>query len=174
MENLKLVLLYYSTMPKTVVLLEVMFSNPAVSESNESAEVLAKVMSDVVDLLESGGALSSHGNGPQVGHLMQLDENLSHTMDEWVSATQGMIGHSLAINLDSILLKRRCPERTASIITRVEVDPEDAGFKLPTKPVGPILSDRVVMSVDWDIAETINVLSGSCQSNANERTRYRL
>ena len=54
----------------------------------------------------------------------------------------GMIGHSLAINLDSILLKRRRPERTASIITRVEVDPEDAGFKLPTKPVGPILSIR--------------------------------
>ena len=146
-------------MPKTVVYAigGNALQNPAVSESNESAEVLAKVMSDVVDLLESGwGVILTHGNGPQVGHLMQLDENLSHTMDEWVSATQGMIGHSLAINLDSILLKRRRPERTASIITRVEVDPEDAGFKLPTKPVGPILSDRVVMSVDWDIAETIN------------------
>jgi carbamate kinase len=114
-------------------------------------------MSDVVDLLESGwGVILTHGNGPQVGHLMQLDENLTHTMDDWVAATQGMIGHSLAINLDSILLKRRRPERTASIITRVEVDPEDAGFKLPTKPVGPILSDKVVMSVDWDIAETVN------------------
>ncbi len=159
MENLKLMSSFLPIMPKTVVYAigGNALQNPMVSASNESSEVLAKVMSDVVDLLESGwGVVLTHGNGPQVGHLMQLDENLSHTMDDWVSATQGMIGHSLAINLDSILLKRRRPERTASIITRVEVDPNDEGFNLPTKPVGPILSDKVVMSVDWDIAETVN------------------
>ena len=67
--------------------------NPMISDSSKSAEVLAKVMSDVVDLLESGwGVVLTHGNGPQVGHLMQLDENVTHNMDEWVSATQGMIG----------------------------------------------------------------------------------
>ena len=58
------------------------------------------------------GVILTHGNGP-LRHLMQLDSDFSHTMDEWVSATQGMIGHSLALNLDSILLKRRRPERTA-------------------------------------------------------------
>ena len=131
--------------------------NPVPTDSDQSSEILAKVMSDVVDLLESGwGVILTHGNGPQVGHLMQLDGDFSHTMDEWVSATQGMIGHSLALNLDSILLKRRRPERTACVITRVEVDANDSGFKLPTKPVGPILSDKVVMTADWDIAETVN------------------
>ncbi len=131
--------------------------NPVPTDSDQSSETLAKVMSDVVDLLESGwGVVLTHGNGPQVGHLMQLDGNFSHTMDEWVSATQGMIGNSLALNLDSILLKRRRPERTACVITRVEVDANDSGFKLPTKPVGPILSDKVVMTADWDIAETVN------------------
>ena len=131
--------------------------NPVPTDSDQSSETLAKVMSDVVDLLESGwGVILTHGNGPQVGHLMQLDGDFSHTMDEWVSATQGMIGHSLALNLDSILLKRRRPERTACVITRVEVDANDSGFKLPTKPVGPILSDKVVMTADWDIAETVS------------------
>ena len=131
--------------------------NPMSDNSAEAAEVLAKVMSDVVDLLESGwGVILTHGNGPQVGHLMQLDNDCSHAMDEWVSATQGMIGHSLALNLDSILLKRRRPERTATIITRVEVDSSDHGFTMPTKPVGPILSDKMVMTADWDIAETIS------------------
>ena len=131
--------------------------NPVPTDSDQSSETLAKVMSDVVDLLESGwGVILTHGNGPQVGHLMQLDGDFSHTMDEWVSATQGIIGHSLALNLDSILLKRRRPERTACVITRVEVDANDSGFKLPTKPVGPILSDKVVMTADWDIAETVN------------------
>ena len=94
-------------------------------------------MSDVVDLLESGwGVILTHGNGPQVGHLMQLDNDYSHTMDEWVSATQGMIGHSLALNLDSILLKRRRPERTAAIITRVEVDSSDHGFTYANQACG--------------------------------------
>ena len=131
--------------------------NPASTKSSEAEETLARVMSDVVDLLESGwSVILTHGNGPQVGHLMQLDENFSHNMDSWVSATQGMIGHSLALNLDSILMKRRRPERTVCIITRVEVDINDAGFQLPTKPVGPILSDSVVMTADWDIAETAN------------------
>ncbi len=131
--------------------------NPVPTDSDQSSKILAKVMSDVVDLLESGwGVILTHGNGPQVGHLMQLDGDFSHTMDEWVSATQGMIGHSLALNLDSILLKRRRPERTACVITRVEVDANDSGFELPTKPVGPILSDKVVMTADWDIAETVN------------------
>ena len=130
-------------------------SSPTGDEDGSSEEILARVMSDVVDLLEAGwSVILTHGNGPQVGHLMQLDENTSQTMDSWVAATQGMIGHSLSLNLDSILNKRRRPERTACVITRVEVDPSDGGFKSPTKPVGPVLSDQVVMSADWDIAET--------------------
>jgi carbamate kinase len=130
-------------------------SSPKGGQEGESEEILARVMSDVVDLLEAGwSVVLTHGNGPQVGHLMQLDDEMSQTMDSWVAATQGMIGHSLSLNLDSILNKRRRPERTACIITRVEVDPSDSGFNEPTKPVGPILSDDVVMSADWDIAET--------------------
>ena len=130
-------------------------SSPTGDGDGSSEEILARVMSDVVDLLEAGwSVVLTHGNGPQVGHLMQLDENTSQTMDSWVAATQGMIGHSLSLNLDSILNKRRRPERTACVITRVEVDPSDGGFKSPTKPVGPVLSDQVVMSADWDIAET--------------------
>jgi len=130
-------------------------SSPTGDKDGTSEEVLARVMSDVVDLLEAGwSVVLTHGNGPQVGHLMQLDEKLSQPMDSWVAATQGMIGHSLSLNLDSILNKRRRPERTACVITRVEVDPSDSGFQFPTKPVGPVLSDQVVMSADWDIAET--------------------
>ena len=65
-----------------------------------------------------------------------------------------MIGHGLALNLDSILSKRQRPERTATIVTRVLVDGNDPGFSKPTKPVGPVLSAQMVMEADWDIAET--------------------
>ena len=128
-------------------------SSPSGDVGNESALILAKVISDVIDLLEAGWrVILTHGNGPQVGHLMSLDP--SQPMEEWVAATQGMIGHSLSINLDSILRRRNRPEATAVVLTRVEVDANDEGFKFPTKPVGPVLSDKQVMSEDWDIAET--------------------
>ena len=131
-------------------------SSPVPKEGDTSAEILAHVMSDVIDLLEAGwGVVLTHGNGPQVGHLMELDAEQTQTMDAWVAATQGMIGHSLALNLDSILHRRRRPERTACVITRVLVDGDDSGFKQPSKPVGPVLQPEVVMSADWDIAETI-------------------
>ena len=128
-------------------------SSPTGGGEDESALVLAKVISDVIDLLEAGWkVILTHGNGPQVGYLMALDS--SQPMDEWVAATQGMIGHTLAINLDSILRRRNRPESTSVVLTRVEVDENDDGFKFPTKPVGPVLTDKQVMSEDWDIAET--------------------
>ena len=130
-------------------------ASPTGGGGEESALVLAKVMSDVIDLLEAGWrVILTHGNGPQVGHLMSLDS--SQPMDDWVAATQGMIGHSLSINLDSILRRRNRPEKTSVILTRVEVDADDPGFLFPTKPVGPVLTSEQVMSEDWDIAETIN------------------
>ena len=130
-------------------------SSPSGTNHQESSLVLAKVISDVVDLLEAGWrVVLTHGNGPQVGHLMSLDA--TKPMDEWVAATQGMIGHSIAINLESIIKKRNRPETTSVLMTRVLVDSEDKAFKFPTKPVGRILSDEQVMKEDWDIAETVN------------------
>ena len=130
---------------------------PGSSDEGEHALVLAKVMSDVVDLLEAGwSVVLTHGNGPQVGELMAMDGEVSHAMDEWVAATQGMIGHTLSLQLNSILKHRHRPERTAVVLTRVLVDPQDEAFALPTKPVGPVLSAKEVMERDWDIATTVH------------------
>ena len=130
-------------------------SSPTGTNMEESALTLAKVISDVIDLLEAGWrVVLTHGNGPQVGHLMSLDS--TQPMDEWVAATQGMIGHNLALNLESILKRRNRPETTSVLLTRVLVDSQDNAFKFPSKPVGKILTDHQVMKEDWDIAETVN------------------
>ena len=125
------------------------------SPDASSAEVLARVMSDIIDLLEMDWrVVLTHGNGPQVGHLLAMDKDHSQGLDAWVAATQGMIGQQLANQLHAILNRRRRPERTAVVLTRVEVDSSDDAFALPTKPVGPVLDASTVMSADWDIAQT--------------------
>ena len=130
---------------------------PSSKDEEDHALVLAKVMSDVVDLLEAGwSVVLTHGNGPQVGELMSLDSDADHSMDEWVAATQGMIGHTLSLQLNSILKHRHRPERTAVVLTRVLVNARDEAFSLPTKPVGPVLSAHEVMQRDWDIATTVH------------------
>ena len=130
---------------------------PGGASGDEHAMILAQVMSDVVDLLEADwSVVLTHGNGPQVGKLMTMDADVIHTMDEWVAATQGMIGHTLSLQLNSILSHRHRPERTAVVLTRVLVDADDEAFTFPTKPVGPVLSAEEVMARDWDIATTIN------------------
>ncbi len=121
-----------------------------------TTEVLARVMSDVIDLLEMDWrVVITHGNGPQVGHLLSMDDGQTQDLDAWVAATQGMIGHELSMHLNAILERRRRPERTAVVLTHVEVDPSDEGFQWPTKPVGPVLDAQTVMSADWDIAQTV-------------------
>ena len=126
-------------------------------DGEDTAEVLARVMSDVIDLLEMDwSVVITHGNGPQVGHLLAMDQEQTQTLDAWVAATQGMIGHELSMHLQAIMERRRRPERTAVLLTRVEVDTRDEGFAWPTKPVGPVLSSQTVMTADWDIAETVH------------------
>lgn len=129
-------------------------SDPKGSDDN-SDDVLEAVIDDVVDLLEADWrVVLTHGNGPQVGHLMSLDSKNSEPMDSWVAATQGMIGHSLALKLDSRLKSRNRPERSAVVLTRVEVDTRDDGFNNPQKPVGPVLKDDAIIAPDWTTKQT--------------------
>ena len=87
-------------------------------DGSETSHVLAKVMSDVIDLLEMDwSVVITHGNGPQVGHLLAMDEGQTHELDAWVAATQGMIGHDLSLHLNAILQRRRRPERTVVVLT---------------------------------------------------------
>ena len=72
---------------------------------------------DVLDLLESNHrVVLTHGNGPQVGHLLRLESeavraglNSDLGLDIWVAATQGTIGAQLALHLDAALGSRGRP-----------------------------------------------------------------
>ena len=99
----------------------------------------------------------THGNGPQVG-LLSL-QNAAYRPDEEYpldildAETEGMIGYLLEQELGNLLPPGR---PMATLLTRIEVDPADPAFALPTKPIGPVYArpdaERLAAERGWTIA----------------------
>jgi len=96
----------------------------------------------------------SHGNGPQVG-LLALQGSAYTEVDPYPldllgAQTEGMIGYLIQQELGNELPFEK---RLASLLTLIEVDPNDAAFADPTKPIGPIYekaeADRLAQEKDW-------------------------
>ena len=86
----------------------------------------------------------THGNGPQVGNLLVKNEIAAAVVPpvplDWCGAqTQGTIGVLLLNALDAALARRDVSARTAVVVSRTLVDPDDHGFADPTKPIGRYL-----------------------------------
>ena len=96
----------------------------------------------------------SHGNGPQVGLLAlqgaayKPDE--AYPLDVLGADTEGMIGYMIEQELGN-LLPFEVP--FATLLTMIEVDPDDPGFDNPTKFVGPVYdqatADRIAAEKNW-------------------------
>lgn len=99
----------------------------------------------------------AHGNGPQVGLLAlqsnALDPRNPYPLDVLGAQTEGMIGYVIEQELGN-LLPRDVP--LATILTQVEVDPDDPAFAHPTKPIGPVYgredAERLAREKGWHIA----------------------
>ena len=99
----------------------------------------------IADVVATGvEVVLTHGNGPQVGNLLVKNELAAHVvppvpLDWCVAQTQATIGFTLTDELDAALATRELPQRTAGLVTRTLVDPDDPGFREPSKPVGRFL-----------------------------------
>ena len=116
-------------------------------------QIATKSLAPVV---EQNELVISHGNGPQVG-LLSLQSAAYKEVDEYPldilgAQTQGMIGYMIEQELGN-LLPIGVP--IASILTMVEVDPEDPAFLNPTKPIGPIYTQKEAEKLrnekNWEI-----------------------
>jgi carbamate kinase len=96
----------------------------------------------------------SHGNGPQVG-LLALQGSAYTEVDPYPldllgAQTEGMIGYLIQQELGNELPQEK---RLASLLTLIEVDPQDPAFEDPTKPIGPIYdkdeSERLAKEKGW-------------------------
>lgn len=99
----------------------------------------------------------SHGNGPQVGLLAlqsaAYEEVGAYPLDVLGAQTEGMIGYMIEQELGNIL---PFEQPFATILSMVEVDPEDPAFQNPTKPIGPVYlkeeADRLAAEKGWVMA----------------------
>jgi len=122
----------------------------------------------------------SHGNGPQVGLLAlqgaayKPDE--AFPLDVLGAETEGMIGYMIEQELGN-LLPFEVP--FATVLTMVEVDPDDPGFQNPTKFVGPVYdkaeADRLAAEKGWvvkaDGAKWRRVVPRRCRSASSKSVR---
>src|SRR6185436_1956471 len=95
-----------------------------------------------------------HGNGPQVGLLAlqgaAYDQVETYPFDVLGAQTEGMIGYMIEQELGNLLPFER---PFATLLTMIEVDPDDPGFKNPTKFIGPVYgkeeADRLAAAKQW-------------------------
>jgi len=96
----------------------------------------------------------SHGNGPQIG-LLALEEAAyaevpESPLDVLGAETQGMIGYLIEQELGNRLPFEK---PLASLLTMIEVDPDDPAFTDPSKPIGPLYdrseADKLAAERGW-------------------------
>ncbi|WLG43784.1 carbamate kinase [Pseudomonas sp. FP1740] len=99
----------------------------------------------------------AHGNGPQIGLLSLQAAAYSqvspYPLDVLGAETDGMIGYIIEQELGN-LLDFEVP--FATLLTQVEVDPNDPAFQAPSKPIGPVYSkadaEKLAAEKGWAIA----------------------
>jgi carbamate kinase len=99
----------------------------------------------IVELLAAGyDVVVTHGNGPQVGNLLVKNDLARGVvppvpLDWCVAQTQATLGFLLVTALEAALESRGIDRMVAAIVTRVRVDRDDAGWSVPSKPIGRFL-----------------------------------
>jgi carbamate kinase len=100
-----------------------------------AAEALAPLVPDHELLI-------SHGNGPQVGLLAlqaaAYSDVEAYPLDVLGAQSEGMIGYMIEQELGNVL---PFEQPLATLLTMIEVDPDDPAFDNPTKPIGPVYDE---------------------------------
>ncbi|MBC5738729.1 carbamate kinase [Lawsonibacter faecis] len=121
----------------------------------------------IADLIEEGHeVIIAHGNGPQVGMIQTAMAELTRSDPEkyipcplsvCVAMSQGYIGYDLQNALREELLDRGIDKGVSTVLTQVEVDPDDPAFQKPTKPIGAFMTkeeaDKLVSERGYNVVE---------------------
>ena len=117
----------------------------------------------IADMIVDGWqVIVTHGNGPQVGYILQRTEIAARQgvhdvpLDLIVADTQGSIGYMIQQALDNSLRRLGINRTVATVVTQVRVDADDPAFERPTKPVGGFMTEaeaRAYEAEGWQVVE---------------------
>ena len=114
---------------------------------------IARAAEAVAKIARLHNVVLTHGNAPQVALLSLQAEVYAqvppYPLDMLGAETEGLIGYLIAQELRSCLPKRE----VVSLVTQVEVNPEDPSFKSPSALVGPAYhpaqAQRIAQARGW-------------------------
>jgi len=107
----------------------------------ENVRDAAQALKEIVDARHD--LVITHGNGPQVG-LLALQGTAwkpgeAYPLDVLSAETEGMIGYLIEQELSNLLPPGRS---CATLLTQIEIDPDDPAFMRPDKPIGPLYAEN--------------------------------
>ena len=115
----------------------------------EQREMISRAAPSLIGLIRQGHEIIvTHGNGPQVGVIQLAFEDAfekgvlpaAMPLPECTAMSQGYIGYHLQKGLLEQLRREGMPWHVATVVTQMVVDPRDAAFQNPTKPIGAFYS----------------------------------
>ena len=137
---------------------------------NTPEEQIAKVRAAAPTLLKVIGMgneiIITHGNGPQVGMIQNafaaangVDPKYPKIdLPECGAMSQGYIGYHLQQAIGVAMHKAYKRWHVATVVTQIEVDPDDPSFQNPTKPIGAFMTKEqadaeLAEHPDWTVVE---------------------
>lgn len=108
----------------------------------EQWETVKRIAREIARIAGNGSRIVvTHGNGPQVGYLVEAFESLPRekprqSLDLAVAMTQGWLGYLIANSIEREAKVFGVKAKTAVIVTRVVVSRRDPSFKTPSKYIG--------------------------------------
>lgn len=125
-------------------------------EAEIQRQNLQRAAQAIAQIAKEHQVVVTHGNGPQVGLLALQGENYQqvkpYPLDILDAETEGAIGYMIEQELYNQGLK----QNIVTLLTQIEVDPEDKAFAHPTKPIGAVYSEveakKLAQERGWTVA----------------------
>lgn len=129
----------------------------------EQRRLTRSTMAQVADQVARGvDVVLTHGNGPIIGNIALRNAAAANEippmpLDVCGADSQGGIGYMVQQALQNELRKCGVSRPVVSLVTQVEVDPDDPAFRNPTKPIGPFYglreAERVARRNGWVVRD---------------------
>jgi carbamate kinase len=139
-----------------------LIKDPAHISSADQYDAVRETVHHIAALINDGWhVVIGHGNGPQVGFARRRSELAAQELPEQPldvcgADTQGWIGYFLQQALHNSLCELGYDINPVTVVTQVEVDPNDPAFQNPSKPIGAFMDHELAMrrrAEGWAVIE---------------------